>query len=177
LIEWNYLYLYAVDRYGVEQFSSMEQKISYIRDFEHNITRDLEAPFALLTLSIDDTHVNILTSEDLKSAIDKDSILDRHIVPLLASKDKNSLYAKVSAAMLNGYASIADEIAESRGIELKSSIGNSGAVASTIWESLHVLLVVVIRGLTFLLLPLLAGFKGVLKEGGFRIGRIRRKGY
>ncbi len=54
------LYLYAVDRYGVEQFSSMEQKISYIRDFEHNITRDLEAPFALLTLSIDDTHVNIL---------------------------------------------------------------------------------------------------------------------
>ncbi len=49
----------------------MEQKISYIRDFEHNITRDLEAPFALLTLSIDDTHVNILTSEDLKSAIDR----------------------------------------------------------------------------------------------------------
>ncbi len=41
------LYLYAVDRYGVGQFSSMEQKISYIRDFEHNITRDLEAPFAL----------------------------------------------------------------------------------------------------------------------------------
>jgi len=35
------LYLYAVDRYGVEQFSSMEQKISYIRDFEHNITRGL----------------------------------------------------------------------------------------------------------------------------------------
>ncbi len=63
----------------------------------------------------------------IKITIDKDSILDRHIVsPVWQSKDKNSLYAKVSAAMLNGYASIADEIAESRGIELKSSIGNSG---------------------------------------------------
>jgi len=45
--------------------------------------------------------------------------------------------------MLNGYASIADEIAESRGIELKSSIGNSGAVAINHLESLHVLCCVI----------------------------------
>jgi len=128
------VYLYAVNRYGKKDFSNMKEKISYIREFEKNITKNLTPPYALLTLSLDDTHVNILTSEDLKSIIDKDKILDRHIVPLLASKDKNSLYAKVSAAMLNGYASIVDEIAQNSGVKLETSIGNAGAVASTIWR-------------------------------------------
>jgi hypothetical protein len=137
------VYLYAVNRYGKKDFSNMKEKISYIREFEKNITKNLTPPYALLTLSLDDTHVNILTSEDLKSIIDKDKILDRHIVPLLASKDKNSLYAKVSAAMLNGYASIVDEIAKNSGIELESSIGNAGAVASTIWRVFMYTIVVI----------------------------------
>jgi len=128
------VYLYAVNRYGKRDFSNMKEKISYIKDFEQNITKNLNAPYVVLTLSLDDTHVNILTSDDLKSTLNRDEILDRHIIPLLASKDKNSLYAKVSAAMLNGYAAIVDEIAEERGIKLESSIGNGGAVASTIWR-------------------------------------------
>ncbi len=85
-------------------------------------------------MSLEDTHVNILFSKSLEGLIDKDMILNRHIVPLLASRDKNTIYAKVSAAMLNGYASIVDNIAEKRGIKLESSIGNSGVIASSIWR-------------------------------------------
>jgi len=128
------VYLYAVNRYGKSSFSNMKEKISYIKDFEHNITKNLTPPYVVLTLSLDDTHVNILASSDVASMLDKDKILDRHIIPLLASKDKNSLYAKVSAAMLNGYASIVDSIAKENGFELKSSIGSQGEVASTIWR-------------------------------------------
>jgi len=128
------VYLYAVNRYGATNFSSMEQKIAYIKSFEQNITKNLTPPFVVLTLSLDDTHVNILASPDVASMLDKDKILDRHIVPLLASKDKNSLYAKVSAAMLNGYASIVDSIAKESGFELESSIGSEGEIASTIWR-------------------------------------------
>ncbi len=89
-------------------------------------------------MSLEDTHVNILFSKSLEGLIDKDMILNRHIVPPLASRDKNTIYAKVSAAMLNGYASIVDNIAEKRGIKLKSSIGNSGVIASSPPENFYV---------------------------------------
>ncbi len=39
-------------------------------------------------MSLEDTHVNILFSKSLEGLIDKDMILNRHIVPLLASRDK-----------------------------------------------------------------------------------------
>jgi hypothetical protein len=80
--------------------------------------------------------VSLLFSDELKTVIDKDDILDGYVVPLLASKDKNTLFAKVSASSLNGYAAISDTIAESKNIELESSIGSAGKVSSTIWRVL-----------------------------------------
>ena len=69
-------------------------------------------------------------------------ILEGYIVPLLASQDKNTLFAKVSAATLNGYAAIADTLAEAKQIKLETSIGNAGKVSSTIWRVLMYTLVV-----------------------------------
>jgi len=41
------LYLYAVDRYGIGHFSSMDRRYPISEISEHNITRrPLEAPFA-----------------------------------------------------------------------------------------------------------------------------------
>ena len=73
-------------------------------------------------------------SKDLESIIDKDDILDGYVIPLLASKDKNTLFAKTSAASLNGYAQIADSIAKNANIKLESSIGSEGKTAGTLWR-------------------------------------------
>ena len=96
----------------------------------------------MLSIAVEETHVNLLFSDDFKSVLDKDDILDGYVVPLLASKDKNTLFAKVSAATLNGYAAIADIIAESKQIKLESSIGNAGKISSTIWRVVMYTLVV-----------------------------------
>lgn len=56
------------------------------------------------------------------------------MVPLLASFDKNELQSKVSASVLNGVAQIADVIAKSKNIKLKSSIGSAGKTAGSIWQ-------------------------------------------
>jgi hypothetical protein len=93
-------------------------------------------------MAVEDIHVNLLMSKDLEKIIDKDDILNGYVIPLLASKDKNTLFAKVSAATLNGYAAIADTIAESKDIKLVSSIGNAGKISSTIWRVLMYTLVV-----------------------------------
>ena len=128
------VYIYAVERYGNKTHKDTKSKIEFIKSFESNITNALKDPFVLLTLSVDDQQVNIIYSDALKSAIDREHILDRNIIPLLISKDKNSVYAKVSAAVLNGYAAITDSVAQSKGIELKSSIGSEGTTFSSIWR-------------------------------------------
>ena len=128
------VYVYAKDIYKYGGFENTAQKIEFIKNLESNVTSRLKDPYVLLSLSIEDTHVNILNSKELDDSLDRDDILDNYIIPLLASKDKNSLYAKVSAAILNGYAEIGDSIAEKRGIELVSNIGNEGHTFNAIWR-------------------------------------------
>jgi len=128
------VYIYAKEQYSNIEISNRKSKMEFIKSYESNITTELTNPFVLLTISLEDTHINLLVSSDLKALLDKDDILDRYIIPLLASKDKNSMYAKVSAALFNGYAAITDKIAEERGIELQSSIGSVGTVTSTIYR-------------------------------------------
>ncbi len=128
------VYIYAVERYANKKHENINRKMAFIKSFESNMTKALKDPFVLLTLSIEDMHINILYSSELKGALNRDDILDDNIIPLLASKDKNSIYAKVSAALLNGYAAITDSIAKSRGLELDSSIGSGGTTVATIWR-------------------------------------------
>ncbi|GGD31567.1 hypothetical protein GCM10012288_01920 [Malaciobacter pacificus] len=136
------IYIYTKSNLGLDENITTKDKIEYIKNYESEIIQTLDKPYVLLTSAVEETHVNLYMSDELKSIIDKDDILDGYVVPLLASKDKNSLFAKVSAAMLNGYAAIADIAAESKNIELESSIGNQGKVSSTIWRVLMYFLIV-----------------------------------
>lgn len=111
-----------------------KDRLNLIKKYEDNILKNLEQPYVLLTIAMEQMHVNLYFSDSLKNIIDKDDILNGYVVPLLASKDKNTLASKVSAATLNGYAAIADTLAESQKIKLESSIGSEGKVSSTIWR-------------------------------------------
>lgn len=111
-----------------------EQRVQKMRELESKLVKDLKKPYVVLTIAMDQKYAGILMSDDMKSIIDKNDILDGYVIPLLAAKDKNVLKSKVSAAALNGYAEIGDSIARYKGIELVSSIGSQGKVASTIWR-------------------------------------------
>jgi len=129
------VYIYTKQTLGLDEELPMKKKFLAIKNFENEILPALQKPYVLLTAFIEETHVNLIYSnEELKKNIDKDDILDGYVVPLLASKDKNTLFAKVSASMLNGYAAIADTLASKKEIKLESSIGNQGKVSSTIWR-------------------------------------------
>lgn len=125
---------------GIDPELSLKNRIALMKQKENElvlkIKQDLNGtkPFVVLTISLDQQYANILMSEDLAKIVDKDEILDEYVIPLLAAKDKNTVKSKVSAASLNGYAQIGDEIAQSRQITLASSIGSEGKTASTIWK-------------------------------------------
>jgi len=137
------LYVDIKENNGINPKEDRTVRMSLMKEKEKELTKDLQKPYAVLTLSIDQLYANILMSDDLKKVIDRDDVLDNYVIPLLASKDKNSLFAKTSAATLNGFAQIADSIASSKNIKLDSSIGSEGKTAGTIWKVFMYTLVVV----------------------------------
>ena len=136
------IYIYAKSNLGLDENIKTKEKIEFIRNNVNQLVSTLEQPYVLLTIAVEETHVNLLFSDSLKEVLDKNDILDGYVVPLLASNDKNTLFAKVSAATLNGYAAIADKIADSKDMKLESSIGNAGKVSSTIWRVVMYTLIV-----------------------------------
>ena len=128
------IYIDIKENNGLNITLVREKRIKLMKIIERNLVKDLKKPYVVLTISVDQMYANILMSDDLKDIIDRDNILDGYVIPLLASKDKNTLFAKTSASTLNGFAQIADSIAQSKNIELESSIGSEGKVAGTIWK-------------------------------------------
>ncbi|HKM19557.1 MAG TPA: hypothetical protein VJY14_05785 [Aliarcobacter sp.] len=128
------IYVYATSSFNLDKSITTKDKIDYIKNYELGILKNLENPYVIITISLEDTHVNLYYSDSLEKIIDKNDILDDYVVPLLASKDKNTVASKISASVLNGYAAIADKLADSKNIELESNIGNQGRIASTIWR-------------------------------------------
>jgi len=137
------LYIDIKENNGINLKEERNIRKTLMKQKELDITKDLKVPYAVLTISIDQLYASILMSDDLKTIIDKDDILDNYVVPLLASKDKNSLFTKTSAAVLNGFAQMADSVASSKNITLESSIGSQGKIAGTIWRVFMYTIVVI----------------------------------
>jgi len=98
-----------------------------IREFESQIATTLEPPYVLLTLSVEDKKVDIV--QNPKNLVDSERILSPlpwkgTIIPLLTAHFKNP-HAAIEAALLNGYADIAEEVAAKKGVKLKSALGNT----------------------------------------------------
>ncbi len=95
--------------------------------YEANITKDFKSPYILLSLARNDKQVDIKASADMLKRFDRDGVLSPYplkgtILPILGDKKGEDKY---SAAILNGYADIVDQIANSYNIKLNSSIGSA----------------------------------------------------
>lgn len=91
---------------------------------------NLNSPFAILLLIKNKHMLNIYSSKDIEKLFNKEAILSPYastgtIIPLLTGKKDNDNY---NAALLNGYADLAEQIASSKNIILENSIGNSNKV-------------------------------------------------
>ena len=128
------VYVYASSRYSEEEFKDTKSKIEFIKSFEADIVKKLAKPYALLTISMQDKHVNLLASSEVKTLVDRDSILSGYIIPLLSSYDKNSQEAKMSAALLNGYSATVESISKAKGVKVDSIINGGGRIFARIWK-------------------------------------------
>ncbi|MBE0496270.1 MAG: TPM domain-containing protein [Campylobacterales bacterium] len=111
------VYAVAVKSLGGKAMAEMELDLSEM----------LVSPYALLMLSQEDKQVNILTSGGTEAFFDKDGVLSPYpwsgtILPLLTTKKGSDNY---TAALLNGYADIVEQIADTQDIVLENAIGSA----------------------------------------------------
>ena len=89
--------------------------------------QNLSSPFVFLALIKDKQKVEIFSDTNTSKLFNKEQILSVSpesgtIIPILVSKNGKDVY---NAAILNGYADIAEQIAEGLNLKLESGIGNS----------------------------------------------------
>ena len=89
--------------------------------------QNLSSPYAFLLLIKDKKKVEIFADANTSKLFNKEQILSVNpesgtIIPILVSKNGKDVY---NAAILNGYADIAEQIASSLNLQLESSVGNS----------------------------------------------------
>ncbi len=118
------------EKSGISLYLCVKKSIDNqkIKLFEKNLTKKLNKPFILLTMAATEQKVDIMTSPQTTKLIDVNSILSPFsgtIIPILTEKKGKDKY---SAAMLNGYADIADRVSSKLGIKLKSSIGDTNRI-------------------------------------------------
>jgi len=98
-------------------------------EYREEIRKTQKDSYIILLFSQKEKKVDIISSKNLKNKFDANEVLDPFsgtIIPLLITKPKkDAIDDRVSAALLNGYADIADQLAQSYKIELSTSIGNS----------------------------------------------------
>jgi hypothetical protein len=101
-----------------------------IVEYEKILSKELTPSFVLLTFAQKDHKVDIYYEpKSLETQFDKEQVLSPYpwsgtIIPLLESHSKNKK-AAVEAALLNGFADIAEQIAKSNNIVLNSGFGNT----------------------------------------------------
>ena len=89
--------------------------------------QNLSSPYVFLLLIKDKKKVEIFADSNTSKLFNKEQILSVNpesgtIIPILVSKNGKDIY---NAAILNGYADIAEQIASSLNLQLESSAGNS----------------------------------------------------
>ena len=107
---------------GVAAYESLDGKTLKETAAQLNLT----PPYALLMLAKTERKVEIFADPQTFKLFDKEKILSPYpnsgsILPILASKNGKDIF---NAAVLNGYADLAEQIAASKGVSLQNAIGN-----------------------------------------------------
>jgi len=127
-----------IEEMGVELYEKTKVPVFVAAVKELNTTKPIDlinsikqnhSTYILLYFSVKPTAVNIFASDDAKKMIDIDQILSPlpwrgTIRPVMSPAFSKNDSVKQEVAIFNGYADIVDQVAESRGIKLTSSIGN-----------------------------------------------------
>lgn len=106
------LYVVAVD--AIEETSKEERNL-----WKKSFLDSLTSPYGVIFFFKESRKIDIVMNPDL--GIDRGEIISDFMVPILM-QDKEMNPSKISAAILNGYAQLADEVASHFGVVLEENL-------------------------------------------------------
>lgn len=106
----------------------------------------LKAPYGVIFFVKSHKKIDIVLNPEIKG-IDSSEIITEYMVPILM-QEKGLPNPKVSASILNGYAQLADEIAESKKVSLENNLivdksGSKNLVRYSIYVMLAIMLTII----------------------------------
>lgn len=117
--------------------------------WKEEILSHLKAPYGVIFFVKSHKKIDIVLNPEIKG-IDSSEIITEYMVPILM-QEKGLPNPKVSASILNGYAQLADEIAESKKVSLENNliVDKSGS-KNLVRYSIYVMLAIMFTIMTLI---------------------------
>jgi len=115
----------AINAYLITTNDKIKRGVS-VYDYIKRYKDSLSEPYVGIVFAPNSMRIHIVASDKkLLESIDKGKVLD-FAIKVIASKDSNSLQSKFDVGLVQAYSELADEIANSKGIKLESTIKSGG---------------------------------------------------
>lgn len=114
--------------------------------WKEEILSSLKAPYGVIFFVKSHKKIDIVLNPEIKG-IDSSEIITEYMVPILM-QEKGLPNPKISASILNGYAQLADEIAESKKVSLENNLivdksGSKNLVRYSIYVMLAIMFTII----------------------------------
>lgn len=134
--------LYVAVREELEGENAREAR----KVWKDKILKSLKAPYGVIFFVKSHKKIDIVLNPEIKG-IDSSEIITEYMVPILM-QDKGLSNPKISASILNGYAQLADEIAESKKVSLENNLivdksGSKNLVRYSIYVMLAIMFTII----------------------------------
>lgn len=134
--------LYVAVREELVGENAKEARVAW----KEEILSSLKAPYGVIFFVKSHKKIDIVLNPEIKG-IDSSEIITEYMVPILM-QEKGLPNPKVSASILNGYAQLADEIAESKKVSLENNLivdksGSKNLVRYSIYVMLAIMLTII----------------------------------
>jgi len=115
----------AMNAYLITTNDKIKRGVS-VYDYIKRYKESLSKPYVGIVFAPNSMRIHIVASDKkLLESIDKGKVLD-NAIKVIASKDSNSKQSKFDVGLVQAYSELADEVANSKGIKLKTTIKSGG---------------------------------------------------
>ena len=116
----------GINAYLITTNDTIKRGVS-VYDYIKRYKDSLSKPYIGIVFVPNSMRIHIVASDKrLLESIDKGKVLD-NAIKVIASKDSNSKQSKYDVGLVQAYSELADEIANSKGKKLKSTIKSGGS--------------------------------------------------
>ena len=115
----------SINAYLIATNDEIKRGVS-VYEYIKKYSSKLKKPYVAIVFAPNSKRIHVIASnKELLKSLDKDKILN-YAIKIIASKDSNSLQSKYDLGLVQAFSEMADEIAKTKGIELKNTIKEKG---------------------------------------------------